>query len=116
MASADSLNWDQHSMKEGHARSLFPKDKERQGIVIRALSGARMIGHGGASSHVKIYVEGDGLVTTANSGGGRGSDNFESQLRRAHRSVGKDFPRHGESLKAFQRRMERKQGNVDEQQ
>lgn len=103
-------------MREGHARSLFPNDKERQSIVIRALSGARMIGHGNNDKHVKIFVEGDGLVTTANSGGGRGSENFESQLRRAHRSVGHDFPRHGETLKAFQRRRERKQGNVDEQQ
>jgi hypothetical protein len=116
MASAESLNWDQHSMKEGHARSLFHGDKDRQGIVIRALGGARMIGHK-SSKHIKIYIEGDGLVTTASSGGGgRGAENFESQLRRAHRSVGMDFPRHGESTKAFQKRMERKQGNVDEQQ
>lgn len=115
MASADSLNWDQHSMKEGHVRSLFKSDKDRQAIVIRALAGARMIGSGGGSKHVKIFIEGDGLVTTASTGGGgRGAENFESQLRRAHRSVGMDFPRHGENPKAFQRRMERKKGNVNE--
>jgi len=108
MASADSLNWEQHSMREGHVRSLFAGQKDRQDIMIRALNGARMIGHGGGSRHIKIYVEGDGIVTdSASGGGGRGAENFEAQLRRAHRSVGKDFPRRGESDKAFQRRMQR---------
>ena len=102
-------------MKEGHVRSLFPNDRERREIVTRALSGARMIGMRG-NNHVKIYIEGDGMVTTANSGGGRGSENFESQLRRAHRSVNSDFPRLGESVKAFQRRLAKNRGSNNEQQ
>lgn len=109
MASAGSLNWDQHSMKEGHVRSLF-QDKERREVVTRALKGARMIGvHGGNRNHVKIYVEGNGMVTVSTSGKGRALENIESDLRRAHRSVGKDFPRLGESDKAFERRMQRQQ-------
>lgn len=111
MASANSLNWDQHSIKEGHVRSLFSNDRERQDILIRALGhGARMIANP-SSKHIKIFVEGDGIVTTPATGGGgnRSLENFEAQLRRAHRSVGKDFPRRGESDKAFQRRLQRQQ-------
>jgi len=106
MASSNSLNWDQHSMTEGHVRSLFP-EKDRREVVIRALKGARMIGIRGSNNHVKIFVEDDGIVTVGGTGRGRAWANIESDLRRAHRSVGKDFPRSGESDKAFERRMQR---------
>lgn len=105
MASSNSLNWDQHSMTEGHVRSLF-SEKDRREVVTRALKGARMIGIRG-NNHVKIFVEGDGIVTIGNTGRGRASANIESDLRRAHRSVGRDFPRSGESDKQFERRMQR---------
>lgn len=112
----DHLNWDQHSMKEGHVRSLG-MDRERQEVMIRALqSGHQFIGVKSGGNHIKIYIKDDGLVTTASTGGERrGVDNFESQMRRNLRTVGKDFPRRNESLKAFQRRMARQQGNNNEQ-
>jgi len=104
------LNWDQHAMKEGHVRSLIPGDKDKQDVVIRALNGARMIGVRG-SNHLKIYVENNGMVTVGLTGSGRGTENIEAELRRAHRSVGQDFPRKRESLKQFQRRMLKQQSN-----
>jgi len=102
----EHLNWDQHSMKEGHVRSLIPNDKDKQDVVIRALHGARMIGIRG-TNHLKLYVEKDGMVTVGLTGEGRGTQNIESEIRRAHRSVGHDFPRKKESIKQFQRRMQK---------
>lgn len=112
----NKLNWDQHSMKEGHVRSLGI-DKERQDVLIRALqSGHQFIGMKSGGGHIKIYIKDDGLVHTASTGGDRrGVDNFESQLRRNLKGIGKDFPRRNESMKAFQRRMAKQQGGDSEQ-
>ncbi len=106
MVSANSLNWEQHIMKEGHVKSL-KTDKDRKNVLIRAIgSGHPMIAEQRRNGHIVVHVKDDGSITTASSGGGgRGVENFESQLRRAHRSVGSDFPRKNESDKQFQRRM-----------
>lgn len=110
----NNVNWEQHKMHEGHVRSLSA-EKETKEILMRAIqSGHPMIAIQPKSNHIKIYVKDDGIVTTGGTGGGgRGFANFEAQLRRAHRSVGSDFPRRNESLKKFQERM--KKGNKDEQ-
>lgn len=111
MVSANSLNWEQHIMTAGHVRSL-KTDKDRRDVLIRAISsGHPMIAEQRRNNHIVVHVKDDGSVTTAGSGGGgRGVDNFESQLRRAHKSVGSDFPRKNESDKQFQRRMDNKNG------
>lgn len=110
MVSANSLNWEQHIMTAGHVKSL-KTDKDRRDVLIRAISsGHPMIAEQRRNSHIVVHVKDDGSVTTSSSGGGgRGVDNFESQLRRAHKSVDSDFPRKGESDKQFQRRMAKKQ-------
>lgn len=110
MPSSSNLNWEQHVMHAGHVRSLST-DQDKKDVLIRAIdSGWPMIAQQTRSGHVTIHVKDDGSVVTSGSGssGKRGTQNFESELRRAHRSVGSDFPRKTESLKQFQRRMENK--------
>jgi hypothetical protein len=111
MVSANSLNWEQHIMTAGHVKSL-KTDKDRRDVLIRAISsGHPMIAEQRRNNHIVVHVKDDGSITTSGSGGSgnRGVENFESQLRRAHKSVGSDFPRKSESDKQFQRRMANKQ-------
>ena len=110
MPSSSSLNWEQHVMHAGHVRSLST-DQDKKDVLMRAIdSGYPMIAQQTRNGHVTIHIKDDGSVVTSGSGGkgNRGTQNFESELRRAHRSVGSDFPRKTESLKQFQRRMENK--------
>ena len=110
MVSPSNLNWEQHVMHAGHVRSLST-DKDKKDVLMRAIdSGHPMIAQQTRNGHVTIHIKDDGSVTTSGSGSGgnRGTQNFESELRRAHRSVNSDFPRKAESLKQFQRRMENK--------
>lgn len=111
----NNLNWEQHKLTEGGVNSIkLPKDMRE--VLARAVSGGHpmIVMHKG--SHVKVFIKDDGIVTTASSGGrGRGTANFEAELRRNHRSIGKDFPRKSESPKAFQRRMAKNQSNNTEQ-
>ena len=98
-------------MHAGHVRSLST-DKDKKDVLMRAIdSGHPMIAQQTRSGHVTIHIKDDGSVVTSGSGskGNRGTQNFESELRRAHKSVGSDFPRKTESLKQFQRRMGKKQ-------
>jgi len=111
MVSANSLNWEQHIMTAGHVKSL-KTDKDKKDVLIRAISsGHPMIAEQRRNGHLVVHVKDDGSVITSGSGssGHRGVENFESQLRRAHKSVDSDFPRKGESDKQFQRRIAKKQ-------
>jgi len=111
MPSSSNLNWEQHVMHAGHVRSLST-DQDKKDVLIRAIdSGHPMIAQQTRNGHVTIHIKDDGSVVTSGSGskGNRGTQNFESELRRAHKSVGSDFPRKTESLKQFQRRMGKKQ-------
>lgn len=111
MVSPSNLNWEQYVMHAGHVRSLST-DKDKKDVLMRAIdSGHPMIAQQTRNSHVTIHVKDDGSVVTSGTGssGKRGTQNFESELRRALRSVGSDFPRKTESLKQFQKRMGKKQ-------
>ncbi len=111
MVSPSVFNWEQHTMKEGHVKSL-KTDSDRKDVLIRAIvSGHPMIAEQRRNGHIMVHVKDDGSVTTSSTGGkgNRGAKNFESELRRAHRSVGSDFPRKNESDKQFQKRMAKKQ-------
>lgn len=92
--------------------------KDGQDILARAVSGGHpMIARTTAKGHIQVMIKDDGIVVTSGTGGGgSGNANFESELRRAHRSVGRDFPRKNESMKQFQRRMAKNQGDSNEQQ
>lgn len=116
MPGMDNINWDQHKLTEKSAHGVF-QDKDFREILQRAISGGHpMIARQTSKGHVQIYIKDDGIVNAAGtSGGGRGANNFEGEMRKAHRSVGMDFPRKNESLKQFQRRMQRQQGNNNEQ-
>lgn len=106
MAAKDHVNWEQHRLTEGMVHGVS-MDKESREILKRAVSGGHpLIARKTQSNHIQIMIKDDGMVTTAGTGGrGRGSANFESELRRGIRSVGGDFPRKNESIKAFQKRM-----------
>lgn len=112
MPGMDNINWDQHKLTEKSVHGV-PIPKEHREVLRRAvLGGHPMIARQTSKKHVQIYVKDDGLVLTSGTGGGgRGAENFEGDMRRAHRSVGKDFPKKNESMKQFQRRMEKQQGN-----
>ena len=114
MSAKDHLNWDQHRLTEGMVHGMHV-DKEYREILIRAVSGGHpLIARQTNNSHTQILIKDDGMVTAAGSGGrGRGFANFESELRRGIRSVGGDFPRRDESIKAFQRRMQKNQGSSE---
>lgn len=111
----NNLNWEQHKLTEKGVHSIaMPRDA--RDVLARAVSGGHPMIAMHKGSHIKIYIKDDGIVTTTSSGGrGRGVANFESDLRRGHRSVGKDFPRKNESPKAFQKRMAENQSNNTEQ-
>lgn len=119
MPGQDHLNWDQHRLTEKSVKGI-QMSKDGQDILARAVSGGHpLIVRYTGKGHIQVLVKDDGMVITSGSGGrGSGNDNFESELRRAHRSVGKDFPRKNESMKQFQRRMaknqETTQGNEPE--
>ncbi len=111
MVSPSIFNWEQHTMTVGHVRSLST-DKDKKDVLIRAIaSGHPMIAEQRRNNHIMVHVKDDGSVTTSSTGGSdnRGTQNFESRLRRAHRSVGSDFPRKNESDEQFKRRMAKKQ-------
>ena len=114
MTAKDHLNWDQHRLTEGIIRGLSVP-KEHREILTRAVSGGHpLIARPTNSGHTQILIKDDGMVIAAGSGGkGRGFANFESELRRGIRSVGGDFPRRDESIKAFQRRMQKSQGSSE---
>lgn len=116
MGGMDNINWDQHKLTEKTARGVF-QDKQQQEILQRAVSGShRLIARQTSKGHIHIYVDGDGIVTAGGTGGGgRGYVNFEGDLRRAIRSVGGDFPRKQESIKQFQRRMQKNQGGENQE-
>lgn len=113
----NNLNWDQHKLTEKGVHSLT-MPKEMREVLSRAVTGGHpMIAMHTGKSHIRVYIKDDGIVHTTSSGGGqgRGTANFEAELRRGHRSVGKDFPRRNESVKAFQKRMTKNQGGDSEQ-
>lgn len=116
MTAKDHLNWDQHRLTEGMVHGV-PMDKESREILGRAVSGGHpLIARRTQNSHVQIIIKDDGIITHAGTGGrGRGSANFESELRRGIRSVGGDFPRRNESIKAFQRRIQKNQSSSEQQ-
>jgi hypothetical protein len=105
MGGMDNLNWDQHRLTERSVHGLnMPRDHRE--ILARAVSGGHPIIARQGKDHVKLYIKDNGIVVASGSGGrGRGSQNFESQLRRGHRQANTDFPRKNESLKQFQQRM-----------
>lgn len=110
---ANNLNWDQHRLTEKSVYGLkMPRDM--RDVLARAVSGGHpMIAHvSNKNTHIRIYIKDDGIVGTSSTGGrGRGTANFEADLRRAHRSIGKDFPRGNESMKQFLKRMEKQQSD-----
>ena len=113
----NNINWNQHKLTEKGVHSLtMPKDMRE--VLSRAVTGGHpMIATHTGGTHLRIYIKDDGMVHTTTTGGGqgRGTANFEAELRRSHRSVGRDFPRRNESMKAFQKRMAKNQGGDSEQ-
>lgn len=109
--SIKNLNWDQHRLTENSIHSV-KIGREYRDILARAVQGGHpLIAQSTRSGHYTIHIKDDGSVVFAGTGGrGRGTANFESQLRRNLRTVNADFPRKNESMKQFERRIAKKQG------
>ena len=115
MGAMDNVNWDQHKLTEKSVKGI-PMPKDGQDVLSRAVSGGHpLIARKTSKGHIQVLIKDDGIVIHSGTGGrGSGNENFESALRRAHRSIGRDFPRKNESMKQFQRRMANRQDDTDE--
>lgn len=90
----EQLNYDQMALTEGHASS-FRTDNNTKDLLIHVAkhSPTPVIASITQNNHIKLYFKDDGLVVIpGTSGGGRGTANAESQIRRSLGSHGFEFP------------------------
>lgn len=116
MGNENTVNWEQHRVTEKSARGI-PLGKEHLEVLRRVAMGPVLVrAHVQRNGHVQIHIKDDGIVgTSGTASDGRGFKNFEADMRRNIRQLGHDFPRHGEELNQFQRRMDTKNSEKNDE-